>query len=133
MPDYRRRIHPLQVLARGGKGARWLPEHTTALNELVRLVAQRCQLGLIDVKLPACLHVSTTDEEGAVVLTQGEGERYRVVAILGRGLLATERSRSPVERLLGVAAWGVRRLSRYTMYVPSLSIILPDPAALIAV
>ena len=53
------------------------------------------------------------------------GEEYRVVAIMGREWLMTEHSWPEAERVLAAASWGVRQLSKYTMYLPAIEIALP--------
>ena len=59
------------------------------------------------------------------VAVQGFGSSYRVVAMIGRELTVTEAARPDLERWLLAACWCVRRLSRYTMYVPSVEVAVP--------
>ena len=73
----------------------WTKEHTNALNELMRHVLKRVELVVIDMTRPATLHVDSDEEAGSVVLTQGEGDTYRIVAMLGYELSITE-SRLPL-------------------------------------
>ena len=51
----------------------------------------------------------------------------QVVAMVGRPLLATERKAPLIERLLITAAWAMRRLQRYTYWVP-VTVQLPHVA-----
>ena len=56
---------------------------------------------------------------------QGFGSSYRVVAMIGWELTVTEAARPDLEHWLLAACWCVRRLSRYTMYVPSVEVAVP--------
>ena len=82
------------------------------------------------------IHVGvTSSEKGADmsgVAVQGFGSSYRVVAMIGRELTVTEAVRPDLERWLLAACWCVRRLSCYTMYVPSVKAAIPQ-AAMVAV
>ena len=88
-------------------------------------------MGLVDVSRAVRFHVSVSDRECAVVMTQGEGPDYVVVALMGRDFSVTEQSWPEAERLLAAASWGVRRLAKYTMYLPAIEIALPN-AGLVA-
>jgi hypothetical protein len=43
-------------------------------------------------------------------------------------LLATEATRSLIERLLVAALWGLKRFERYTAFSASVVVVLPHPA-----
>ena len=64
----------------------------------MRHVLKRVELGVIDMSRPATLHVDSDDEAGSIVLTQGEGEFYKVIAMLGYELSPTEAKLPLVER-----------------------------------
>ena len=66
------------------------------------------------------------------VAVQGSGSNYRVVAMIGRELTVTEAARPDLKRWLLAACWCVRRLSRYTMYVPSVEVAVPQVAMVAA-
>ena len=72
------------------------------------------------------------DHDCSAVMVQGEGEEYRVVAMGGRELQATEQAASLLERLLLTAMWAIKRWARFTLYLPSVVVVLPHPAAVIS-
>lgn len=45
----------------------------------------------------------------------------------------SERGWSTLERVLAAACWGMKRLARYTMYVPGTTIYVPDAGAVACV
>ena len=49
--------------------------------------------------------------------------------MVGRTFTATEQRGCTLERLLLTAAWAIRKLARFTMYLPAITVILPHPAA----
>lgn len=114
-------------------GGVWCREHTDALNHIAKLVHQRIRLGLVDMTLPARVHVDADATDCSIVLVQGEGDSYRVAAMLGRELTVTERAAPVLERLLLAAAWGVRKLSRYTLWLPRVTVMFPDAAAAVTI
>ena len=61
-------MRPLQQLLRG-EGGKWTEEHTEIVNDLARQVSKRVRLGLIDVTQSACMYVSVSDTDCAIVLT----------------------------------------------------------------
>ncbi len=88
---------------------------------------RRLKLTLVDPKVPLQVHVDVDDKELSAVLTQGEGEEYRVVGFGGRSLGLQEQACSRQERLLLAALWAVKRWARYTQFTPRLTIVLPSP------
>ena len=132
VPDYKRLVRPLTSLLSAKSDGRWGPEHTQALNTLVRLTAQRMAIGLMDYEAPANLHVDEDSQDCSGVLTQGQGDSYTIVAMVGRPLLAGEKVCARVERLLLVALWCLKRLARFTMFV-DVTLVLPARSELLAV
>ena len=53
--------------------------------------------------------------------------------MLGRDFSITEQGWTELERLLLTACWGVRRLARYTMFVPGIVVALPDADQVVCV
>ena len=51
--------------------------------------------------------------------------------MMGCEFLMTERSWPEAERVLAAASWGVRRLAKYTMYLPAIE-IAPPHAGIVA-
>lgn len=49
----------------------------------------------------------------------------------GRPLLVTESKAPLLERRLLVGLWGFKRLGRYCYYLPSVEVMLPDPAEVV--
>ena len=131
IPDYRRRVKPLLQLLHAKNDGQWLPEHTSTLNSLAAAVGQRIKLGIIDMNKAAYLHVDVDDTDLSGVLVQGKHNDYKVVSMIGRELLLTERKCSIIERLAIAAAWCVKKLGRYTNYLasgPGLTIVYPHAA-----
>ena len=81
---------------------------------------------MVDPGLPLKVHVDVSETDLSAVLTQGQGETYRVVGFGGRALAIQEAACSRVERLLLAALWAVKRWARYTQFTPELTIVLPD-------
>ena len=50
-----------------------------------------------------------------------------------RELQITESRLPELERYLVVAHWGMKRFARYTLFLPGVIIVVPDPAACVAV
>ena len=50
--------------------------------------------------------------------------------MLGQSLLPTEAKSTLLERQLLIAAWVVKRLAKYTLWLPSITIVLPHAAEL---
>ena len=49
--------------------------------------------------------------------------------MMGHKFQISEQGWSEVERLLAVACWEVRQSAQYTMYVPSITVYVPDAGA----
>lgn len=64
------------------------------------------------------VHVSEDGTNAACVVTQGSGDAYAVVSLLGRELTVTEQGYTELERLLVAATWCIRRLASFAMFVP---------------
>ena len=107
-----------------------MPEHTSCLNQLAQQIARHIKLGLVDMSAELSLHVSEDGDDLACVATQGRGEMYAVVALMGRGLTITERGYTELERLLVAAAWGVRRLANFALFLPGIRVVLPEASML---
>ena len=75
------------------------------------------------------MHVDCDCTDCSVILSQGTGDAYRVVSMVGRAFTVTEQRGCLLERLLLTAAWAVRKLARFTMYLPAITVVLPHPAA----
>ena len=73
------------------------------------------------------------DEYCCAVLVQGTGEDQRVITLMTRELAIMESMLPKVERYLVVAHWGMKRFSRYTLFLPSVRVVIPDPAVYVAV
>ena len=59
-------------------------------NELAFIVQQRIQLGLADFTKPGHLHVDVNKQDCSVILIQGSGKEYHVIAMIGQELQAME-------------------------------------------
>lgn len=70
---------------------------------------------------------------GGVMLSQGSGKQRRLVALVGRDLTLQECSWTYPEQVLALACWGMRRLHRWTGFVPRVSIVLPQQHCLLLV
>ena len=53
------------------------------LNELAVAVQKWLKLGIVNMQQPARLHIDADDTDMSGVLVQGEGESYRVCAMVG--------------------------------------------------
>lgn len=53
--------------------------------------------------------------------------------MLDRPLTPGERKYSLIERLLSVVVWGVKKLSRYTLWALEIIMVLPDAAEIVYV
>jgi hypothetical protein len=63
---------------------------------------------------PIKVHMDVDSHYCSAVLTQGEGEDLKIIALLGRPLLATEQSCELMERLLTSTLWALKKMGRYT-------------------
>ena len=70
------RVAPTPGPQRPNQVARGLEADTTA-------VLKQLKLGIVNMHQPACLHIDTDDTNISGVLVQGEGESYRVCAMVG--------------------------------------------------
>ena len=77
--------------------------------------------------------MSEDGENVACVVVQGEGDTYAIVTLQGRPLTVTEQGYTELERLLVAAAWGIRRLANFAMYVPSVRVVVPDATMLASI
>ena len=53
-----------------------------------------------------------------------------MVALMGHSLTVMEKGYVELEWLLVAAAWGVRRLSNFALFMPGIRVVLPDAAML---
>ena len=60
------------------------------------------------------------------VLAQDRGDGPRVVAAVSRKLTITEAKLHPVVQRVGLTAWALRTLSRYTAHLKKVTIAVPD-------
>jgi RNase H-like domain found in reverse transcriptase len=117
-PRYNATVAPLrQLLSKQGSHL-WTRECTNALNKLVSVACDRMKLHLADWNLPFRLTVDIDPAQsaGAVILSQGDGKRERIVIMVGRELKLREAGATLPEAALKVASWGVKRLSRWVMF-----------------
>ena len=56
-----------------------------------------------------------------------------MVALMRRSLTEMEKGYIELERLLVAAAWGVRHLSNFALFMPGIRLVLPDAAMLVHV
>ena len=75
---------------------------------------------------------SDTGADISGVTVQGSNSSYQVVAMVGREMLVMEAARPDLERWLLVACWCVRKLVRYTTYVPWVEVAIPQATMLAA-
>ena len=75
---------------------------------------------------------SDTGADISGVAVQGSDSSYQVVAMVGREMLVTEAARPDLEQWLLAACWCVRKLARYTMYIPWVEVAVPQAAMLAA-
>lgn len=73
---------------------------------------------MCDMDLPVKLHMDADEEFCSATLVQGQGDDYRVIAFQGRPLTITESKRSRIERLMIATNWALKKMGRYTQYVP---------------
>lgn len=72
--------------------------------------------------------MDVNDTHCSGVMTQGEGKSFKVIAFMGRWLLPTEQKCCRMEKLLIASLWVLKRLGRYTHYLPGITIVFPHPA-----
>ena len=77
------------------------------------------------------LHVREDGEDIACIAMQVSGELYTMVPLMGRSLTVTEKGYIELERLLVAAAWGVRRLSNFALFLPCTFMVLSNAAMLV--
>ena len=82
------------------------------MNELAVAVQKRLKLDIVDMQQPARLHIDADDTDMSGVLVQGEGESYRVCAMVGRESQITETKCSVIEHLALAAAWCLKKFIR---------------------
>lgn len=51
-----------------------------------------------------------------------------MVALASKKLLKTEAGLPPIERLLVTTLWGLKRLNKYSGFLPAVTVALPHPA-----
>ena len=96
--------------------------------------AQQCiRLGLVDHAAADRLHVDCDARNCSAVLVEGVGEACKVIAMIGQELQVREQAACFLERLLLTATWVIKCLVSYTLYLPSIVVVLPHPAAVIGV
>ena len=59
-------------------------------------------------------------------------DQYKIVAMLGRALTVTEMAYPTLEQWLVGACWAVKKLARYTMYLPRVEVGVPRAGLLAA-
>ena len=94
----------------------------------------RLTLAVVDWDQPFELEVDLEDDStsGGVVLSQGKGKHKQIVARVGRELTARELAKTPPEQMLILAAWGMRRLSRWVMFARAgVVVVLPTSECLV--
>ena len=114
-------------------GATWTEEHTDSLNALLRIAASKLHLAVAnwEVEMELTVDLLEGDIVGGVVLSQGSGKHRRLVAMVGRDLTTSEQSWTYPEQVLGLACWGMRRLYRWTGFVPRVTVVLPRQHCLV--
>ena len=63
---------------------------------------------------------------------RGAGEAYKVIDMIGQELQPMEQAACFLERLCLTATWAIKHLAHYTLYLPSIVVVLPHPAAMIS-
>lgn len=71
---------------------------------------------------PLIVYPSISESYGFVAVTQISNSEERPVAFLSRPLSITERKWGEFEQLVSVVSWGLRKLKRYTMFSPKITI-----------
>ena len=70
IPDYKRKVRPIEALLSPSGPGQWTPECTLALNGLLRDVEKRLALVIAKPSKPVEVHVSLGPESGMAVLSQ---------------------------------------------------------------
>ena len=67
-----------------------MSEHTQVANNLAREVRKRIRLGIVDFTQEGRMHVDCDCTDCSAILSQGTGDAYRVVSMVGRAFTVTE-------------------------------------------
>ena len=132
IPDYKKKVAPIEaLLSPSGPGA-WTAECSAALNLLLRDVEPRLTLTIARPRDRVELHVSLGPTSGMVVLFQRrEGGEVRVVGLVSRMLTAYELSRPPLERKLHLTRWALYKCRRFTTTSPEVEVYLDNAAEVV--
>lgn len=133
LPGYKKLVRPIEALL-GAKGeAVWSRECTSNLNKLLDLMWEHFALRMVDFSQPLVMTVSYEDAVGSAVLLQKQhnGEEAPV-AMVGKRFTPAQEKASPLEKLIMVGSWAVRKLKRYTAFAPETVLLLPSHAEYLA-
>lgn len=133
IPDYKRKVRPIEALLSPSSSGEWTMECTLALNSLLRDVERRLTLTIAKPCEPVEIHVALGPESGMVVLSQRQDDDdVRVVGLVSRMLTMYEMSRPPLEQKLHLIRWALYRCRRFTTSAPVVYIHMDDSAEVVA-
>ena len=113
MPDVASVAKPIQELTRKGIVFHWGKEQQTAFEELKRLITQTETLAYFKVGCRTRIIADASPVGLGAVLTQQQGEMWRVVSYASRSLTDVERRYSQTEKEALALVWACERFNMY--------------------
>ena len=113
MPDIATVAKPIQELTKKGVAFKWGVEQQTAVQELKRLITQAQTLAYYKVGCMTRIVADASPVGVGAVLTQQQGETWRVISYASRSLTDVERCYSQTEKETLALVWACERFSMY--------------------
>ena len=113
IPDYSHKARPLHALARKDTKFEWTEEHTKAVHELNKAIADPQCLAIFASERATILTTDACDYAMGAVLSQMHDHGERPVAFLSKSLAQAQLNYSMWEKELLAVVWAVRELRPY--------------------
>ena len=118
MPDIATVAKPIQELTKKGVAFKWGVEQQTAFQALKRLITQAETLAYYKVGCKTRIVADASPVGLGAVLTQKQGETWRVISYASRSLTDVERRYSQTEKEALALVWACERFSMYVSGQP---------------
>ena len=118
MPDVTTVAKPIQELTKKGVAFKWGVEQQTAFQELKRLITQAETLAYYKVGCKTRIVADASLVGVGAVLTQQQGETWRVISYASRSLTDVERRYSQTGKEALALVWACERFSTYVSGQP---------------
>ena len=118
MPDIATVAKPIQELTKKGVEFKWGVEQQTAFQELKRLITQAETLAYYKVGCKTRIVADASPVGLGAVLTQQQGETWRVISYASKSLTNVERRYSQTEKEALALVWACERFSMYVSGQP---------------